>query len=119
MSTANEPQESDYLKYRGNCKEYSEQLIKNNSELTLVRGYYYCPVFGKQAHWWVKDKDGNITDPTKNQFPSKGFGVYEEFDGTMECSECGKTIIESEAIIDGNGHYAFCSSKCNMKFVGV
>jgi len=113
------PEQSDYLKYRGKCKEYSEQLVKNNPDLILVRGYYYCSVYGKQAHWWVKDNLGNIIDPTKDQFPSKGNGVYEEFDGIIECSECGKKITESEARFDGNGHYAFCSTKCNLRFVGL
>jgi hypothetical protein len=35
-------EESDYMKYRGKCKEMSEALVKENPKLRLVRGHYYC-----------------------------------------------------------------------------
>lgn len=109
---------SDYQKYRGKCKELSEELIKQNPELTLVRGYYFCPIWNvKEQHWWTKDKDGNIIDPTKDQFPSKGQGFYEEFDGTVKCSECGK--IGKEEDFHYESRYAFCSDACHMRFVGL
>lgn len=110
---------TDYLKYRGKCKEFVDQACKNDSTLTSVRGFYHDTFWGKQAHWWCKKQDGTIFDPTKDQFPTKGSCEYEEFDGMIECSECGKKIIETKAIIDGNGCYAFCSTKCNMIFVGL
>lgn len=72
---------SDYLKYRGKCKEMSQTLI----------------------------------DPTANQFPSKGTGEYIEFDGRISCSNCGKEMLEEDADIERN--YAFCSTKCHMRFV--
>jgi hypothetical protein len=108
---------TDYLKYRGKCKEMSEALVKADPSLTLVRGHYWCPYWGQQAHWWTKDTDGKIVDPTALQFPSKGSGDYVEFDGTVECSECGKEMKEEDASFHGN--YAFCSYRCNGKFVGV
>jgi hypothetical protein len=109
--------DTDYQKYRGKCKEMSEALIADNPNLTLVRGYYMCPFWGEQPHWWVKDKDGTIIDPTKDQFPSKGRAEYVEFDGNIACSECGKSIKEEDADIDGN--YAFCSYDCHARFVGL
>ena len=60
---------------------------------------------------------GEIIDPTKDQFPSKGRGMYKEFDGTCECSECGKDGPEKSFQFEGN--YAFCSTKCHMRFVGL
>lgn len=112
-----EAEVSDYATYRGKCKEMSEALIAADNSLSLVRGYYHCPIWGKQAHWWVKKPDGTIIDPTKNQFPSKGLGTYEEYDGTVECAECGKVIQEEDANIVGR--YAFCSYTCHGRFVGV
>jgi len=111
--------DDDYSKYRGKCKEMVDEAIKKDSSLIAVRGYYYDPEWGRQTHWWCKRDDGSIYDPSARQFPSKGNGVYEEFDGNVECSNCGKKIKEEFAIIDGNGHYAFCSSECNMRFVGL
>jgi hypothetical protein len=109
--------ETDYIKYRGKCKEMSEELCQSNPKLTLVRGHYDCPIWGMQPHWWTKDKDGSIVDPTVKQFPSGGVGEYIPFDGKVDCSECGKQMSEEEADFESN--YAFCSTKCHMRFVGL
>lgn len=108
---------TDYEKYRGKCKEMSEALIIEDSTLTLVRGHYICPIWGEQAHWWCKKPDGTIVDPTKLQFPSRGAGDYIEFDGTVECSNCNKKMLEQEAIFESR--YCFCSGECYGAFVGV
>lgn len=109
--------EDDYTKYRGKCKEMSEALIAADPTLILVRGHYYDPLWGEQPHWWCKKPDGTVVDPTKDQFPSKGHGPYVEFDGTVECSNCGKRMQEEEA--DFQSNYAFCSYTCYGQFVGV
>ena len=95
----------------------SEELVRADSSLILVRGHYICPFWGEQPHWWAKDLNGNIHDPTSRQFPSKGSGEYIEFDGSVECSECGKSMKEEEARFESN--YAFCSTRCHMRFVGL
>ena len=56
-------------------------------------------------------------DLTREQFPSKGLGVYEPFSGVIPCAECGTEVKEEDADIDGN--YAFCSYRCHGRFVGV
>lgn len=109
--------EYDYS-LRGKCKELSEKLVAANPDLTLVRGHYLCPFWGEQPHWWTVDSNGVIHDPTKDQFPSKGKGHYEPFNGMCTCAECGKEVPEAEATIGGNGHYAFCSNECYGHFVG-
>lgn len=109
-----------YIKFRGRCKELSEEACMNDPSLTLVRGHYLCPIWRKEEpHWWTVRQDGTIYDPTREQFPSKGAGIYTPFSGMVSCSECGKEIPEEEAYIDGNGNYAFCSYACNGRFVGV
>jgi hypothetical protein len=108
---------NDYLRYRGKCREMSEALVAADPTLTLVRGHYHDLLWGEQPHWWTKKPDGTIVDPTKDQFPSKGNGTYIEFDGTIECSNCGKEMKEEDADIEGN--YAFCSYECHGRFVGV
>ena len=110
-------EQNDYQKYRGKCKEMSEAIVASDAALELVRGHYLCPVWGEQAHWWVKKPDGTIIDPTKDQFPSKGCGQYVEFDGNLECSNCGKPMKEEDADIEGR--YAFCSYECHGRFVGA
>ena len=50
-------------------------------------------------------------------FQSQGIGEYEEYNGLVECAECGKVMREVDADIEGN--YAFCSYRCHMRFVGL
>jgi hypothetical protein len=109
---------SNYALFRGKCKEFCEEAIKNDPSLTLVRGYYYCPLWNTdEPHWWTTRPDGTIYDPTALQFGSKGMGIYTPFNGIVSCSECGKEVKEEDADIDGN--YCFCSTKCHCRFVGL
>lgn len=101
---------SDYTKYRGRCKEMSEAAVADDPTLRLVRGWYHCPIWGKQPHWWAERPDGTVVDPSARQFPSKGIGEYEEYDGTIECEQCGRVVAEADAYFDG--HHAFCSYSC-------
>lgn len=107
---------SDYLEYRGKCKEMSEALCASDPTLRLARGYYFCPMWGKQAHWWTVKPDGTIVDPTVKQFPSAGLGSYEEYDGTIECEYCSKYSHEDDAyMVD---HRAYCSDSCYARDIG-
>jgi len=109
---------SDYAKYRGKCREMSEALVAEDSSLTLVRGWYDCPMWGRQAHWWCRTQDGTIVDPTVKQFPTAGVGAaYIEYDGIIQCEQCGKEVHEDDATIDG--HHAFCSDRCYAKCIGM
>lgn len=109
---------SDYLQYRGKCKELSQQAVAADPSLELVRGTYVCPMWGEQHHWWCKTADGTIVDPSVAQFPTKGIGAeYVEFDGIVHCANCHQAVPEEHATFDGR--YAFCSTKCNMRFVGL
>lgn len=108
---------SDYLEFRGRCRELAEAAVRADPTLTLTRGHYWCPLWGKQEHWWAVRPDGSIHDPSKAQFPSKGLGDYLPFDGFVECAECGKKLLEDEARYDSR--YAFCSTLCHGRFVGV
>lgn len=109
----------NYLKYRGKCKEYCEQVLTERPDLTLVRGWYYEPLWDREEqHWWLKDPDGNIIDLTCLQFPSGGMKeFYREFDGILNCSQCDKEITEETALFHSG--YCFCSSLCNMRFIGI
>jgi hypothetical protein len=117
MSDLVENRSSDYLRYRGKCKEMAEALVQQNPELHLVRGFYHCPFWGKQAHWWTEKKDGTIIDPSAAQFPSMGAGDYERFNGMVRCEECGKEILEEKAYFQGR--HAFCDGECFGRNVGL
>lgn len=110
----------DYAKYRGKCKETCELLVVENPDYRLVRGYYMCPVWGKQDHWWCVDKEGEIIDPTVKQFPTNGIGAdYIEFDGLYSCEQCGKAFQENDPDAYFTGHFAFCTGRCFARMVGL
>lgn len=49
---------SDYLKFRGKCKELSEAACAEDPSLALVRGHYYCPIWNvTEPHWWTVRPD--------------------------------------------------------------
>lgn len=110
---------SDYLKYRGKCKEFAEALSKENG-YTLVRGWYYDPIWNREeAHWWCVDAEGNIHDPTSKQFPSGGVAeFYRPFEGYFECAECGAKVKEADVVDMGNS-YTVCSDRCALALVGL
>ncbi len=107
--------ESDYIKYRGRCKEMCLAEMKRDATLTLVRGSYWDVFWGEQQHWWLVKPDGTIVDPTKDQFPSKGNGEYVPFDGFVICEVCEQRIPEEKAQFAGK--YAFCSYKHAASFL--
>lgn len=109
---------SNYAKYRGKCKEMSEALVAEDPSLTLVRGHYFCPIWGRDdGHWWCTKEDGTIVDPTAKQFPSEGCGIYTPFNGIVTCEECGKETTEDKMVLMGN--YPTCSDSCAMRLVGL
>ena len=104
--------ENVYESY-GKCTDVTLQMSKVFPELKRIRGFYYCPIFGKREHWWLVDIYGNIVDPTKKQFPSGGVGVYEEWiegsnEPTGKCPNCGGYCF--------NESYC-CSQECHNEYV--
>lgn len=104
---------------RGKCLEKSQELVAANPELTLVRGWYFEPMWNREEmHWWTKDANGVINDPTRVQFPSNGcLDYYREFNGSYDCEECGTSVLEENAV--PMGRYITCSTRCARRLVGV
>jgi hypothetical protein len=104
----------------GQCASAVIQMQQAFPELRIVKGHYYCPIWGKRAHWWCKDPEEHIADPTASQFPSFGIGEYEEANPktlveVSVCYQCGKPIRKTLAEIENNPLFiipTFCSSKC-------
>jgi hypothetical protein len=91
----------------GQCQEVTEQMLAAFPELIRVRGHYACHIWGPREHWWLDD-DGVIVDPTAEQFPSKGAGVYIPWEEgreepTGKCMNCGDYCY---------GGSFFCSDAC-------
>ena len=100
---------------RGKCLEYAQSAVEADPTLTLVRGWYCDPIWGREEHWWTTRADGSIFDPTSAQFPMGGVTEwYEEFAGFYPCHECGTEVSEAD-LIQG----CCCSNRCFMRMVGL
>lgn len=77
----------------GQCAEKTLTMLLAFPELRRVRGHYECYITGKShPHWWLESPEGNVVDPTCDQFPSAGNGDYIEHTGpepTGKCPNCG------------------------------
>lgn len=107
----------------GWCKQLSELAIACDPTLTLVRGWYHDPVQGSREHWWTTRPDGTIHDPSSAQFGTPGVAfLYEEFDGTVECEQCGRDMTEAEALelsATFGSSLPVCSERCFRRMVGL
>lgn len=107
----------------GWCKELSELAVAYDPTLTLVRGWYHDPQHGSREHWWTTRPDGTIHDPSAAQFTTPGVPfLYEEFDGIVECEQCGKDMAEAEALERAatfGSSLPVCSERCFRRMVGL
>lgn len=101
---------------RGTCQQAIERLVADEPHLTAARGWYLDAQWGPQEHWWAVDADGEITDPTVEQFPTGHIPTlrrYQAYDGTHPCPGCG-VHVETEQSSDG-----FCCGPCHGATVGI
>lgn len=106
----------------GKCVEAVKAMAKEFPELTITNGFAHFPTCGPRAHWWCKDAEGNIVDPTGHQYPEYvGSPIvdYEEIDDNHEarryaqtkCMNCGEYYYVKPEL-KGLLH----NEKCNQDF---
>lgn len=97
----------------GECRMAAQVMASAFPALRIVRGHYYCLIWGERGHWWCEEKDGTVVDPTAAQFPTKGTGTYKEFTGNDEdlptgrCANCGEPTYH---------HATCCSDRCSADY---
>lgn len=101
---------------RGTCRTAAEQLAETDPSLSVVRGWYVDAHWGRQEHWWCVRPDGEIVDPTVEQFPTghvPGLREYIPYEGVHPCPGCG-----TEVHADRN-YSGFCCGACFGSTVGL
>jgi hypothetical protein len=92
-----------------NCREVTKDMQLQFPELNRVKGHYLCLVTNSMyTHWWMESKEGDIIDPTSEQFTFLG-GVYLKYEGeepTGKCLNCGNLIYN---------YNFFCSDICRKQ----
>jgi hypothetical protein len=102
----------DYDSAYGKCKDMCLKMMKEFPELTIHRGWYQDPIIGDREHWWLKDEDNNIVDPTAHQFPTGGMFEYKDLTDVKEiptgrCPNCGGYIYNGGDL---------CSVDCETEY---
>lgn len=84
--------------------------------LEVVRGYVLTAEWGRRGHWWCEDKDGEILDPTRGQFPTPFLTYEPHVEGADvrlgKCMQCGTEIWGPEEL----GRATFCDAGCYKAF---
>lgn len=93
----NYPEPIDAL---GKCKEATEAMAAAFPELVRTNGFIDIISDSDRMHWWLKDADGEIVDPTAHQFQCYNDTIieYREIDDShparnfkqARCMECGE-----------------------------
>jgi hypothetical protein len=88
------------------CVKACKDMVIVFPELKTTNGFAHFIHCEPRAHWWCKDPEGNIVDPTAHQFP-KYLGSpimdYEEIDDNhparmyaqAKCMNCGEYYYET------------------------
>jgi hypothetical protein len=102
----------------GNCKEAVVLMIKSFPELIPTNGFVHVYSWNKdRQHWWLKTKEGEIIDPTKNQFP--GPIDYSEVDDShpvrnyesCRCHNCDNRYYLTPGLSN-----VVCSDACHIEY---
>lgn len=105
---------------RGKCDKFAKAMLEAFPELTLQVGFYYCSAWGQQQHFWCLAPEefafagSLVVDPTRDQFPSKGTGLYvhleEEERPIGKCANCGELIYPPS-------RSKSCHNHCEVEFM--
>jgi len=108
------------------CASRSQEMARVFPELKAVAGYICFLGGGKAEHWWCVDPQGNVIDPTADQFrvmlrpPIIGYEPYDRAKhGPMrvgKCMNCGDAIYDDNPRFKGHGNPGICSDECEEDF---
>lgn len=106
------------------CEEITLAMGKEFPELQRRKGIYHDAEWGRRSHWWLRDQDRNIVDPTGKQFPTgcwfpSSDSLYTDLtvltdDEIKKMLPSGKCANCGEAIYGGSD--TVCSDSCGSEF---
>lgn len=104
---------SELVNYQ--CRSFSQAMVKQFPELKLQRGIvsFSEPCPQRYEHWWCVLPNGEIYDPTVEQFKNRDPLVYTVWTPDMpvrvgRCMNCGGDIYGLEK----DGRQSVCSDEC-------
>ncbi len=106
----------------GKCGEAVQAMKQVFPELIVTNGIVHLSYNSvEQLHWWLKDEQGLIVDPTKRQFEGHIILRYEEIDDShparnyhrRKCPNCGQYFYESPEALRSS---PCCTPLCYQDF---
>jgi hypothetical protein len=101
---------------RGTCEKAAKALAQKDPSLAVLSGWYIDTIWGPQEHWWCTRTDGEIVDPTVEQFPTghvPALREYVPYEGLYPCIGCGTPVRQD------HGYDGFCCGACYGSTVGI
>ena len=108
----------------GACKEATLKMVTDFPELKRKSGQVFVLGYEHEVlHWWCEDAEGNVIDPTANQYTDAGYVVmgYEEYPedhparsfDRKKCMECGEYYYQTPEFVKFS---PCCSQECIRAF---
>lgn len=103
----------------GQCRQASERMQKVFPELTITNGEIEVLYDDNlRIHWWLKDAEGNIVDPTAGQFAA--IIAYKEASADSDCRNyprarchnCGGAFYVTPEVRS----MPLCTEKCAIEY---
>jgi hypothetical protein len=95
------------------CAEFTRQMAERFPELRRVAGFYLTPTGASHGeHWWLETADATVVDPTADQWPSMGTGIYERYDPARHLVSKGRCPSCGTGLYSRAGSYP-CSRDCD------
>ncbi len=105
------------------CIEITLAMGKEFPELQRRKGFFHDGIWGRRTHWWLRDENGNIIDPTAKQHPTgEWFPVTDRYytDLTdLNDEELSKVVPSGPCANCGGDVYGggtVCSDICHNEF---
>lgn len=100
---------------RSQCEHFSKKLAERFPHLTVQRGFY-----NGAEHWWCVEPDGEIVDPTIEQFgvevgDSSHYKVFDPLKDEIYLGCCMNCSEEIYGLIE-RGRQEICSEECARSF---
>lgn len=103
----------------GKCRDIATEMVAAFPELSLRKGVFVDRAIGRRTHWWVRDPEGRIVDPTARQHPvGKVFPADESYyeDMTDWTEEQIMAVVPTGRCMNCGGDVywrkTFCNDKC-------
>ena len=105
----------------GRCKPAVAEMREAFPELREVRGHVFSMTWARRGHIWCETPDGEIVDPTADQFPDiVRYEPWKPGDEVLvgKCMNCGEEIWRAVwSLTEEPVRVSTCSEDCDRELM--